>query len=97
MIIDAKAIVIDGVPFTVKLFPDSHYRLDDADCYDETNRRFWAEDMWRFVGVVVVNEFTGQGDSVWGVEYGILSAALSVTMADIASRDDIHGMCRGLL
>lgn len=97
MLIDAKAIVVDGMPFTVKLMKDDQSMPTDYDCYTEVNRRSFERDEWEFVGVIVVNEVNGRDDSVWGVEFGTLEPDLSISLSDIASRDDIVDMCRGLL
>lgn len=96
-LIDAKAIVVKGVPFAVKIVPDDRSRLDDYECYSDVNRRHHERDEWQFVGVIVVNERTGQSDSVWGNELGTLAPDMSVSVTDIAEREDIVGMAEGLL
>lgn len=102
MIIDAKAIMVDGVPFTVKVYKDDISRIDEYDCYNEIMRRSYKRDEWEFVGVVIVRADTGPSepevwDSVWGVEYGTLYPGCSVSVADIVSREDIIDMARDLL
>lgn len=89
MIIDAKAVLVDGKAYLVKVVADRDTSPSDygADTFTQADIDAWRDGHWRYVGLIVESaDDADKNTSLWSVCFGRMGE-VTVTIDDLIAED----------